>query len=116
MGISWEIVQAGWWLVALGLPLVLLATLPRPRRWRWRVPVVVLISWVALLVYTSEIYFRVGAQRAMQHGIANPRLGFDNNNFVPVLLLGWLLPLASCGLVLVLQAIRRTRAQDSQFG
>ncbi|WAC62281.1 hypothetical protein OVA13_12890 [Pseudoxanthomonas sp. SL93] len=89
-------IEIGWWVVALGLPILLLAAIRLPRKWRWRVPAVVLVSWSALVLYTSEVYFPTGVAHATQLGIDNPYQGFDNNNFVPVLVLGWLLPLTAC--------------------
>ena len=109
MDITWQAVDLGRWFVALGLPLLLLAVLRRPRRWRWRVPVVVLVSWVALMLYTTEVYFRFGVQRAMQQGADNPYYGFDNNNLVPVLVLGWLLPFFSCCMAAITRFVFQSR-------
>jgi len=107
-----QVVQFGWWAVALGLPLLLLAVLRRPRKWRWRSPLAVLMSWVALLFYTSEVYFPIGIKHAMQQGADNPYHGFDNNNFVPIFVLGWLLPAAACAIV----ALSRWALQNHRDG
>ena len=99
--ILWRVVETGRLVVAFGLPLLLLVAIRRPHSWLWRVPLVVLTSWVALMLYTSEAYFRVGIARAMQQGVDNPYHGFDNNNFVPVLVLSWLAPAAICGIAAI---------------
>jgi hypothetical protein len=97
--LQWKLIEAGSFAVAFGLPIVLMVVLRRPRQWRWRAPLVVFISWVSLVLYTTEVYCRVGIARAEQRGVENPYEGFDNNNVAPVILAGWLAPSLCIGII-----------------
>jgi hypothetical protein len=96
---QWNLVEAGAFGIAFGLPIVLIFAFRRPRSWWWRVPLVVFISWVSLVLYTTEVYCRIGIARAEQHGAENPGEGFDNNNVAPVILMGWLAPALTIGII-----------------
>ena len=97
--LQWRLIAIGCPGIALGLPIILMVIFRRPRRWRWRAPLVILISWVSLVLYTTEVYCRVGIARAEQRGAENPYEGFDNNNVVPVIVLGWFEPALVIGII-----------------
>jgi len=97
--LHWRLIEIGSFAVAFALPVVLMFAFRRPRRWRWRAPLVILISWVSLVLYTTEIYCPAGIARAEQRGAENPYEGFDNNNVAPVILAGWFDPALSIGFI-----------------
>ncbi len=97
--LKWRLIEIGNPVIAFVLPVILMAIFRRPRRWRWRTPIVIFITWVSLILYTTEVYCRVGIARAEQRGAENPYQGFDNNNVAPVILAGWLAPAAIIGII-----------------
>lgn len=107
--LQWTLVEIGGFAVAFGLPAILLFAFRRPRSWWGRAPLVIFISWVTLVIYTTEVYCRVGIALAERRGAEYPGEGFDNNNVAPVLLAGWLAPALAVGIIALVRRFLRRR-------
>ena len=78
--------------IAFVLPVFLVRHVNWPKRWPVRAVTATLLCWVLLIGYTVTVYFPVGIARAEYLGSEESLRALDNNNFVPILLMGWFFP------------------------
>lgn len=95
--LQWIFVQIGQLAVGIALPVVLMRYVSRPCDWWWRATLITVVCWIGLVVFTCAVYQPIGIAHAEHRGVDNPYAGFDNNDTVPLIILGWLIPAISVG-------------------
>lgn len=93
-----QIAHAGWWLLQLIVPVVILIGLPRPRKLIARAFVTVLLVWVASVFYTTLVYNPTGIASATAKKVDSPEMKFENNTIASTLLGGWFYPAVIVGI------------------
>jgi hypothetical protein len=104
---QWQLVQLVEPAIPVGVTLLVLLALPWPHRFRWRACVAITLAWIASVIFKTEVLNSIGIARAEQAGAENPWVGFDNNNNLGVLVLGWLIPTITILLFLLSRWARR---------
>ena len=87
-----ELVRAGWILLPILLPLLLIHLLPRPKQWGWRAVIAALGSSALWILYTTELYYPLYHAASWQRD-ENPNVHFDSERLDMIrYFLAWVVP------------------------
>jgi hypothetical protein len=107
-----KLVAAGWFLLPVVVPLLLIRVLPRPKSLGWRATVAALLASVLWILYTTDLYYPLYHMASWQRG-ENPNISFDSDRLNGVrYFLAWVVP-ECVVLVAVIWCMARQRLMRS---